>query len=392
MSTTDYLGYLDELASFLLACVAFADFIFNRKNRSRYVPLLVVIFILFCYVLYSIAIGSNGIKYILLDFVIQIKSFLAFLVVYAIAPIMNSSEKKIISVISVINIVAVAILLLIGEPYIEMSIGHIANGGIIIFLNILIFMFCNLNEDNSLFAPQKIIVVISLLAGLMCTRSKYYGECIFLLFMLFLYKPGMMRSFKFKHLILVLLLFSVIGFAVWNKFSYYFIGSSMGESFDSDFIESMARPALYYASGEILIDYIPFGSGLASFATYASYANYSDIYFQYGLNNVWGLSPEMPDFICDAFYAELAQFGIVGIILFIYFWYWAYGKIKPLIQDESLKYVFIVGASAFFFILVECTTGTAFIRSSGVIVMMILGFVTAIAKEHKMSTIKNKNI
>lgn len=393
MCTMEYLGYLDELASFLLACIAFTDFAFNNNNRKRYIPLFVIIGILFCYVVYSITIGSNGIKYILIDFVTQIKAFLAFLVIYAIAPMMTPSDKKIISFISLFNITTMVLILLLREPYIGMFIGHIANGGIIIFLNVLIFIFCNLNKEYSLPTHIKIIVTIALLGGLMCTRSKYYGECIFLLFMLFLYKPSMMRKFNYKHAIMIVVLFFVIGFATWNKISYYFIsGASSDNSLNPELLESFARPVLYFVSGQILIDYIPFGSGLASFATYASYANYSDTYYQYGINNVWGLSPSMPDFICDAFYAELAQFGFVGIALFIYFWYWAYSKIKPLAHEKSFKFFFIVGFATIFFIFVECTTGTAFIKAPGVIAMMILGFVAAIAKNCELTVLKKTTL
>ena len=390
MSTVVYLGYIDEIASFILAIVAFTDCLINAENRKRYIPLFVLISVLFCYVLYSIAIGSNGIKYILIDFVIQIKSFLAFIVIYAISPILTASDKKIISVICLFNIVGMTVLLFLGNTYIELIVGHIAYCGIPIALNSLIFFFCNLDENWNIKTSHIAIIVISFLLGLMCTRSKYYAEFIFFMFMLFVYKPGMMRGFKFKHLVLILLLFSVIALAVWNKFSYYFI-TGESDSVDPDMLESFARPALYATGGLIILDYFPFGSGLASFATYASYVNYSDIYYQYGINKIWGLSPDMHDFICDAFYAELAQFGVVGVALFIYFWYWAYQKFKHLTKNENFKNVFIIGACALFFILVECTSGTFFIQTPGIIAMMILGFVSAIAREHTTTSAEKKS-
>lgn len=68
---------------------------------------------------------------------------------------------------------------------------------------------------------------------------------------------------------------------------------------------------MYLHGFTILFDYFPFGSGLASFASFPSAENYSSLYYEYGLNNIGGLSPDMPDFICDAFYPTLAQFGII---------------------------------------------------------------------------------
>ena len=67
-------------------------------------------------------------------------------------------------------------------------------------------------------------------------------------------------------------------------------------------------------------DYIPFGSGLGSFGTAAAAKEYSPLYFKYGLNNVWGLDPENPMFLADAFYPTLAEYGIVGLLFFLLFW------------------------------------------------------------------------
>lgn len=72
-------------------------------------------------------------------------------------------------------------------------------------------------------------------------------------------------------------------------------------------------------SMQILYDYFPFGSGLGSFGTFASAEYYSPVYSAYGIDHLWGLSKDMPAFICDAFYPELAQFGVAGVILYFAF-------------------------------------------------------------------------
>ena len=89
---------------------------------------------------------------------------------------------------------------------------------------------------------------------------------------------------------------------------------------------------MYLHGFTILFDYFPFGSGLASFASFPSAENYSSLYYEYGLNNIGGLSPDMPDFICDAFYPTLAQFGIIGVILFITFWVYTYRFLRMMIR------------------------------------------------------------
>jgi len=92
---------------------------------------------------------------------------------------------------------------------------------------------------------------------------------------------------------------------------------------------STARFALHNASVLIAIDHFPFGTGLASFASHASRLYYSDVYFQYGLATIWGLSPQYPEFITDTFWpmvlgeggiATLAAYAGFLTLLAMHFW------------------------------------------------------------------------
>jgi hypothetical protein len=83
---------------------------------------------------------------------------------------------------------------------------------------------------------------------------------------------------------------------------------------------SIARFALHYTSVQIAIDHFPFGTGLATFASHASRVYYSDVYYSYGLANVWGLSPEYPEFITDTFWPMvLGEGGIVALVAYVGF-------------------------------------------------------------------------
>lgn len=63
----------------------------------------------------------------------------------------------------------------------------------------------------------------------------------------------------------------------------------------------------------------PFGSGFATFGTYMSGEYYSPLYYEYGLNAVWGLWPSNPTFVSDSFWpAILAQFGFIGLVALVY--------------------------------------------------------------------------
>ena len=98
--------------------------------------------------------------------------------------------------------------------------------------------------------------------------------------------------------------------------------------------EMWSRPAMMGTLFLILIDYLPFGCGLGSFGTFASAKYYSNTYAEYGLDKLWGLSEDKPDFIADAFYPELAQFGIVGVVLYFWFWGWILTKAN---NSQSLQ-------------------------------------------------------
>jgi hypothetical protein len=82
----------------------------------------------------------------------------------------------------------------------------------------------------------------------------------------------------------------------------------------------VARNALHLASFDIAIDRFPLGVGLGRFGGWVSSLYYSPVYYEYGLNNVYGLSEDNPAFIQDAFWPHvLGQLGFVGTGLFLLF-------------------------------------------------------------------------
>ena len=131
------------------------------------------------------------------------------------------------------------------------------------------------------------------------------------------------------------------------------------------------------------MDYFPFGCGLASFASFPSQEWYSNVYYEYGINNVWGLSLKNPGFICDAFYPSLAQFGFAGLILFIWYWVYAYGFLRTMLRTDArkYKYPFIIGSLIICYILIESTTGNVISQNVGVMPIMLLGIVAAQGRE-----------
>jgi hypothetical protein len=83
---------------------------------------------------------------------------------------------------------------------------------------------------------------------------------------------------------------------------------------------STARAALYYTSVLIARDYFPLGTGLASFASHASKLYYSDVYREYGLSMMYGLSSKDSEYITDTFWPMvLGEGGVICLLGYVFF-------------------------------------------------------------------------
>ena len=380
-----FVTYLDECCAMLFACVAAFDCIVNR-NWKKYSLLWIIIGIMTFYAIYSILfLNFNTPKYIIMDWVIEIKPYIPFCIFIAIAPVFTDKDKYIISYISTINGLIIGLALLCGHTVTEAIVFHVTYAGGILFLSSLLIIFCNIDKNGNFQRKKLYLVMLLLTLGLLCTRSKYYGIYVITLFFLFEYRPGMLRRFNISHIIILILLFTTVLAVSWSKINFYFI-SGNGDTFDPEVAYSFARPVLFLTGGLILLDYFPLGSGLASFATYPSQISYAGTYYEYGINTVHGLSPNMPDFICDAFFPSLAQFGFIGLILFIAFWCYDYSFLRILARNPKYRYQFIIGALIICYILIESVGGNTFTQTIGMFAMSILGTICAKGKELKVSS------
>ena len=91
------------------------------------------------------------------------------------------------------------------------------------------------------------------------------------------------------------------------------------EQIQSYFLTSAAARSLLAQYGlDVAFQCFPLGSGFATYATYMSGVYYSPLYYEYGLDAVWGLTPSAPSFVADTFWpAVVGQFGFLGLIAFI---------------------------------------------------------------------------
>lgn len=361
----------DELGVLFMLILIGLDMAFNRQIM-RYKGMFIVIGILAFYAVYSLSfLHFNTGKAILVDFVIESKPFVPFFISFAIAPRYTHKECQIMKASALL--IAFVLLLIFVTGLTHTILYHVAYLGSTAFVCFLTYIFCSIGSDGTIKRRDMILACTILAIGLCCTRSKYFGEAVMALFFLFFYRPGMFRQIKMKQVVIICLVFAAVLAVSWQKINYYFIVGN-GDTFDPEVMESFARPALIGGAFLILCDFPMLGSGLASYATYASSpsVNYSSIYSLYDLDKVYGLSEQMGDFICDIFYASFAQFGLVGIGLFIFFFVWIYQRLRLVLHDES-HLLFCIGLLVIVYVVIENVGSTFFSQSGGLYTMMLLG-------------------
>ena len=345
--------YTDELMALFL-CLFAGIVVWERKAWKELIPVTIVVFIFLFYTIYSFIIQSNIPKAILTDLLIQIKPFLGFYCAYLIAPQLSSSQKYFISILCLI---VGGLLIIVGlSAQIDSVFGHPSRFATAAIATAFLFLYCSTYKWSDV-----LIFLFLLTIGFFSTRAKFYGFWVVATSLIVFTKLGGQIRLNWKSIaagILICLL------AIWfakEKIIIYYVDGMMNSR------EMWSRPAMLFASGQIFYDYFPFGCGLGSFGTFASAEYYSPIYEMYGLNHIWGLSKNMPIFICDAFYPELAQFGIIGAILYFFFWYTIIRKsTSQNIQKSTCIWMI------FIFFLIEGIADSTFTHNRGLFILIIL--------------------
>lgn len=215
-----------------------------------------------------------------------------------------------------------------------------------------------LTEDNQ---RNKIIALALVLTGMIAPKFKFLGEVVCFIYLLFFLKNRL--NFKSpKTIWTIALLMTVILFVTWERFEAYYVTGFTDEN------AKMARPETYKTAIQILKDYFPFGSGMGSFACNGAWRYYSPIYYEYGLNHIWGLGPG-GGFICDAYYPTLAQFGVVGLTFFIMFWKRRLIAFNQIFDPRYYRVAFMT----FFCLAIEQSADSSWLSGKGMGYCMLLG-------------------
>lgn len=348
----------DEILTVLLLGYAFMKQRFLVKDKSRTTEINIYIGVMMFYLVYSLLIQVTTFRGIYLDFLQQLRPYAVFYLTWMLAPQFNDRQKMQIKKVMLLSffgyLIAFKVKPSLVTPY--GSAESAALGQIALCCAMIYYLFSKQTKRN------RNIAILIMLLGLVSGKSKYFGECVvFIALMMFV--KSKINFTSVSTLLKVAALGCVVIFFTWTKFNAYYV-----QGFQAD-DQEIARPATYETGVKIMFqDYIPFGSGLGSFGTAAAAKEYSPLYFKYQLNNIWGLDPSNPMFLADAFYPTLAEFGIVGLFFFLWFWkkrLWECNKIPNIVYYR-------MALMAILALALESTADSSYLSGKGMGYFMVL--------------------
>ena len=348
----------DEILLVALLGYAFMKLRFLVKDKGRKTEINIYIGLMIFYLAYSFFIKITTPRGILLDFMQQLRPYAVFYLTWMMAPDFSPKQKKRIKWVMLLSFLGYLIAFKF-KPSLVTPYGSgesAALGQIALCCAMIYYLFSKHTKRN------RNIAILIMLLGLISGKSKYFGECVVFI-ALVIFVKSKINFTSVSTLLKVAALGSVVIFFTWTKFNAYYVEGFQEEA------EAMARPATYETGIKIMFkDYIPFGSGFGSFGTAAAAKEYSPLYYKYQLNTIWGLNPENPMFLADAFYPTLAEFGLVGLFFFLWFWkrrLWEVNKIHNLIYYRMALMCILALA-------LESTADSSYLSGKGMGYFMIL--------------------
>lgn len=356
-ATVDF-DWSDEILTVLLLAYALVKRRYLLKDKQRTTEISIYILLMVFYLAYSLIIQITTPRGVFLDVLQQVRPYAVFYLTWMMAPEFTNKQKRRIKLVMLLSFFGYLGAFII-KPSLVTPYGggeSAALGQIALCCAMIYYLFSKQTKRN------RNIAILIMLLGLISGKSKYFGECVVFIALVVFVKSKINYT-SVATLLKVAALGAVVIFFTWTKFNAYYV-----EGFQEN-AEAMARPATYATGMKIMFhDYIPFGSGLGSFGTAAAAKEYSPLYFKYRLNDIWGLDPRNPMFLADAFYPTLAEYGIVGLLLFLIFWkrrLWESNKIPDLASYR-------MALMAILALALESTADSSYLSGKGMGYFMIL--------------------
>lgn len=364
----------DEILTVLLLLYAITKQRFLVKDKKRMMEINIYIGLMIFYLVYSLIMRVTTPRGVYLDFLQQLRPYAVFYLTWMMAPQFSPKQQKRIKWVMLLSFIGYLFAFKF-KPELVTPYGgaeSAAFGQLALCCAMIYYLFSKQTKWN------RNIAIVIILLGLVSGKSKYFGECVCFI-ALVMFVKSRINFTSVSTLLKVVALGVVVLFFTWTKFNDYYV-----EGFQED-AKEMARPITYQTGMKIMFhDYVPFGSGLGTFGTSAAAKEYSPIYYKYHLDEVWGLDPSNPMFLADAFYPTLAEFGIVGLFFFLWFWkrrLWEANKIPNLIYYRMALMCILALA-------LESTADSSYLSGKGMGYFMILALCLNLARKVNVPKIR----
>lgn len=354
-------NYLDECIAILCSIII----IYNIMKYKK-IPKMIILMILICF----IGLSGNIIYNYQEEKIAILKEILAFskiiIVFVAIYYYKKNFCNKNLSLSIIISKIYITIIFICGIVSLKNDIGlsyDLRNGILsykffyshptylvyaIILMLVVLVANCKMSKANLFFQIEGLIVLF------LTQRDKAFGFIVlYICVMLLINFP---QKMKLWHIIMA--------FCGMLYISYDKILDYLNYSWSP-------RWALYMNGLKIMKDTFPFGSGFATFASSLSGEYYSLVYNLYDMSGRPGVSPDNYINLGDAQWPYYyAQFGILGLLIFIYILYSILKKTKELYSSSKMKLKALYLLLGYLFIasLVE----NVFTNESGVTAIVVL--------------------
>ena len=342
---------VDEAMTLFLLLYTFMMYGSKYINKKPWKEFMVCLGLIAFYTVYSLLFGANVKDAVWLDLMQEIRPYSIIFCTWILNPQFTKKQKKWMLITMIITLFS----WIIYHPQAldsQVEAEFPVLGQLAICTGMSYYLF---TKDTKL---NRLIALGLVLTGMLAPKFKFLGEVVCFIAFVFFLKHRL--NFKSpKTMIYCAVVVTVILMVTWTRFDAYYVSGLSNDE--------LARPMTYRTSLRILWDYLPFGSGMGSFACNGAWKFYSPLYYKYNLNGIWGLD-EGGGFICDAYYPTLAQFGIVGVFFFCWFWK---RRLVAFNQIVDMRY-YRVAMLTFCCLAIEQTADTSWLSGKGMGYCMLI--------------------
>lgn len=361
---------IDEIMMGILFIYTFMKYSNRSINRRPWREFMVCLSVIAFYTLYSLMFGVNVAGGVWLDLLQEIRPYSIIFCTWILNPRFTKKQKK--------WMLGTMVLTLFSWIVYHPESIESANAEFPVLGQLAIctgMSWYLLTEDTK---RNRYIALALVLTGMFAPKFKFMGEVVcFIAFIFFVKKKLNFQSTK--TILFACILVIVVLAVTWTRFDAYYVSGLSNDN--------LARPMTYKTSLVILGDYFPLGSGMGTFACNGAWKYYSPLYYEYHLTDIWGLSPDTGFFICDAYYPTLAQFGIVGVFFFCWFWK---RRLVAFNQIVDMRY-YRVAMITFCCLAIEQTADSSWLSGKGMGFCMLLALCLNANRNRRMQMLANGN-